>query len=265
MNEQNYILKTTFITIGSIILISIMLFCIMIFCVPLKSAELFYDMGLKSYSSTLYYKHYKNTDKIEYLNKALSIQIETGSIKDVIKYSEEFFEHKDYSEFIKSLNEKNLNSNFNLYMKSKLINENNYYKNSYIKALILNEEIEKAKTFANSELENNNPMLKELGCYLFSNFISKVDYNYFETEVNNVKIYEYINSYFNGLTTIFNASKDNFADSEKVYMYAITSKILQVGNDLKNITENITTNIDVSVIETSLEEATNFMQSLMED
>ena len=90
MNDQNYILKTTFITIGSIIIISILLFCIMIFCAPLKSAELFYDMGVKNYSATLYYRHYKNTDKIEYLNKALSIiKAEMENVFEAIKGKEE--------------------------------------------------------------------------------------------------------------------------------------------------------------------------------
>ena len=265
MNDQNYILKTTFITIGSIIIISILLFCIMIFCAPLKSAELFYDMGVKNYSATLYYRHYKNTDKIEYLNKALSIRIELGEMDNVVEYSEEFFEHKDYSDFIKALNEKNLKSNFNLYTKSKLINENNYYKNAYIKALINLDKVEKAKEVANLELADLNPMLKDLKVYVFSSLLGKVEYSYFQTDIEGKKIYSYINDYFEGLNAILNANKSEYSESEKVYMYALTSKILQVGNDLKLITGNISTEINTVNLDVAIENATNFMQSLMEE
>jgi len=269
MNEdKKLILKTSLITLGIIVLVTIIVFCINILCFPAKTADFLFDLGMKSFASDLYFKEYKNSNDINYLNKALNIKIELGYNENIVEYSEEFFAHDDYSEFISELNQANLETNFNLYTKSKLIAEDNYYKNAYIKALVAIDKVDEAYNFSKSTFDDTTPTFKDLKVYVFSHLIGNIENSKFNEKLNDsdeVVLYEKINTYFEDLYELFEVTTVNFAEDEEVYIYALSSRILQVGNDLKAIADKAATTLNVAEIEVKLNATANFMQALLEE
>ena len=268
MNEdKKIILKTSLITLGVIMALAVMLFCINVFCYPAKVADFMFDLGLKTFASDLYYKEYEKTSNLDNLNKALSIRIELGHNGKIIELSKKFFDSEDYAEYVLSLNNKNLNSNFNLYTKSKLIAEDNYYKNAYIKALVAENKVAEAYEFSKTTFADSVPTFKDLKVYVFSNLLDEVDEEKLTEKLNSqdeVVLYEKINLYFRELYRLFENNCHSYESDDEVYVYALSSRILQVGNDLKLIAERVTTTLSVDEIDLKLNVVANFMQGLLE-
>lgn len=269
MNEdKTIILKTSLITMGVIIVLAIIVFSINVFCFPAKMADFMFDLGLKTFASDLYYKDYKKSGEIESLGMSLNIRIELNHNDKTIELCEEFFDHEKYSEHITNLNSKNLNSNFNLYTKSKLIAEDNYYKNAYIKALIALNKIDEAYNYSKLTFENIEATFKDLKVYVFSHMIGKIEdikFNQKLNDLDSVVLYEKINNYFNNLYEIFEVKSNALEEGEEVYIYALSSRILQVGNDLKSIDERIETSLNIIDIDLKLNTVAEFMQALLEE
>lgn len=269
MNEdRKLILKTSLITLGVIVFLAIILFCVNIFCFPAKVADFLQDLGMRTFASDLYYKEYEKNRDIEYLAKSLNLKIEVGHNAGIVSLSEEFFANESYAEYISNLNKNNLNTNFNLYTKSKLINEDNYYKNAYIKALIEENKVGTAFNYSKSLFSEISPTFKDLKVYAFSNFIDKIEYEKFNEKIveqDEAVLYQKINMYFEDIYGIFSAMNSLYGEEDAVYIYALSSRILQVGNDLKQISDNLSTTINKTEIEAKLTVVADFMQGLLEE
>lgn len=155
-SKSKSIIKLSLITLSIILGLIIIILTIGVFCFTESFAKLSYSCGLYSISSSLYDLQYKNTADINYIVKACNIDIESKNYSSYIKHYEKFESDKEYSNYIEFLNNNNYSNNkLSILAKSSLVNEDNYYKNKYVYALINEKLYEKAVTYATCEWNYN--------------------------------------------------------------------------------------------------------------
>lgn len=225
---------TTILVTLLIMIISItILFTAFAFVFPKTSAKFFYDLGGLNTSSNLYYRDYNRTNDIHSLAYALNLSIENNNSNKIIKYSDQFFNHKNYDDYIQKLNTLNLQSDLIPLVKSTVINEDNYYKNMYVQALIKKNKIDEAFYFASNNLDIVHS-ITNLGCYTFSwffkdKYINLFNENYLNTDTPVGKIindyfYQSYDFYFDNITAVNHENKP--------YFIALANRIDNVGRNV---------------------------------
>ncbi len=259
-NNGKIVVKYSLITflICSALLISILIVLAVAF--PKTMGDLMYNMGFKYNAISFYEKSYSRTEDINELYKIVNLSISTENDDKLIKNYEILLNRKAYNEFIDFINETNSKKDVSNLIKSSLLNEDDYLKNKYVKALINKNEIEKAIKFTNDNLTNLDEVdYLNLGCYAVSNFLNDTliengdvvkffESNYKETEI---LVKNKLGQYFENLVTSFNTNSDS---NEKAYLIAMAKRINLVGENIKFLNSTISTdysneNINSKIIE----------------
>ena len=259
-NNGKIVVKYSLITflICSALLISILIVLAVAF--PKTMGDLMYNMGFKYNAISFYEKSYSRTEDINELYKIVNLSISTENDDKLIKNYEILLNRKKYNEFIDFINETNSKKDVSNLIKSSLLNEDDYLKNKYVKALINKNEIEKAIKFTNDNLTNLDEVdYLNLGCYAVSNFLNDTliengdvvkffESNYKETEI---LVKNKLGQYFENLVTSFNTNSDS---NEKAYLIAMAKRINLVGENIKFLNSTISTdysneNINSKIIE----------------
>ncbi len=247
MDKENSILKTVLITLITLISITIVCCLIFWFFFPVTTANICYNLGLYESSASLNIRDYNNTKNINSIAKATDTYIYLQDYEKYIDAFELFYQDENYFAYINDLNTKNYNNKeFNIVTKSSLINENNYYCNYYIKSLIKNDEISKAKSFVLENIvEYSKTQIDYLtpDNYLLSNMVDIKEYSWFiEQNFNNKSILEIIYSNFNIMYEEI-LLLNNETNIDEIYFLNFSRTSLMIGLDIQEICNNHIQNI----------------------
>lgn len=245
LEKKNYNRGKVWIAIVCIVL-AVVLLCggtwlVFAFAYPNKLAEFTYNRGWDSYALKLYDRDYKKSNDINSLYMSLNINIKHDKYSGVVAKFETFYAGSQYKDFVKTVDEENMKSNLKPAVKATLINEDNYLKNKYIKALISTQENDKAFRFAMKETINTTPTIDNMGNYLYGEFCKTgvIDafadnFNATLSSVEDKPIVTVLEEYFDALNTEF---LNNFQVADQAYVWASGNRILAVGADLLNLYE----------------------------
>ena len=249
------------------LLVAFALFVMLMFFVFTKDlANFMYDMGFDRMASSLYYRVYEKTDDISYCHRALSIKINLEHNEKIIEYYETFSADENYSDFINSFNDRNKALSVGVLEKSAIINEENYLVNHYVKALINEGEVDKAKSIAIASFENyENFTFYDQGVYALNWFVNHENINMFN-EIHNSSSERLINEmqhYFNVSLSLFNGTTPQ-SDTDKAYLLALGNRIIAVGQDINTMYVHM--NISSDLLESnqdSMESINNVIKGLI--
>lgn len=240
LEEKNLNKSKLPIAIVCIVLAVVILFgglwALFAFAFPSKLADFAYNINLNSYALKLYERDYNKNKDINSLYMALNIEIKRENSEGIVEKYEEFKGLSYYNDFVKNVDAENLKIDEKPIVKASLLNEDNYLKNRYIKALVKLDKGEKAFEFAKNDLLNLNPTFDNLGNYLFGAFCGDAT-QYVDDFNAGVGAYEgdplilTIEGYLDKLDTLF----DGYLTFDKTYSYAIGNRIMEVGGDLLNL------------------------------
>lgn len=241
LEEKNLNKSKLPIVIVCIILSVVILFggmwALFAFAFPSKLADFAYNINLNGYALKLYERDYNKNKDINSLYMALNIEIKRENSEGIVEKYEEFKQLSYYNDFVKNVDAENLKIEEKPIVKASLLNEDNYLKNRYIKALVKLNKGEKAFSFAKNDLLNLNPTFDNLGNYLFGAFCGDNATQYVDDFNASVGAYEdnplilAIEDYLDKLDTLF----DGYLTFDKTYSYAIGNRIMEVGGDLLNL------------------------------
>ena len=252
------------------LLVMIVLFAVfvmlMFFVFTRHLADFMYDVGFDSMASRLYYSVYEKNNEIVYCYKALNIKISLQDHDKVIEYYEAFINDDEYEEFIFASKENAENLNVSILEKSTLLNEENYLTNSYVKALLANNEYDKALNIATTEFFRSEVLLKNQGVYALSHFVDKYNVNVFSEIYLNCEddLINEMQNYFIELNDLFDESKSLSSELDKSYIFALGNRIIMVGQDVNKIYGYMNINADtISSNNNLMQEVNNFMKGLL--
>lgn len=205
------------------------------FVLPGKLANFAYNINMDSYALKLYMRDYDKNSDINSLYMALNIEIKHDNSAGVVEKYEKFSNLAVYYDFIKSVDEENLKLDEQPIVKASLLDEDNYLKNRYIKALVDLKDNDKAFDYAVSVLMNLDPVYNDLGVYLFGSFCEKDVVSSFVEDFNiaiggygSRPLISVIEDYLDKLDAEF----ENYLNFDKTYAYAMGNRIMEVGADL---------------------------------
>lgn len=229
MNVKKDIVKPVLITLATLILVFCLVMLSLHLWCPYAMGNLSYKFGAYDNALSYFEKDYKKSGSYNVLYAIVNLSIKQDNNQKLITYFEEFSTNEKYSNFVKSVDEKNQNLNVTNLVKSKLYSEDNYLKNRYVLALAKQNEKQKAFNYA---FLNTNFVASEndLSPYLFT-YISNE--NYFENNENSNVVTNKMCEYFDGL---FSSFKNNYVNDDKLVLnFAIGGRINEVGNNLKEL------------------------------
>lgn len=243
LEKKNYNKSKMWIVIVCVILAIVLTFgatwLIFAFAYPNKLAGFVYNRGWDSYALKLYDRDYKKNNNLNSLYMGLNIDIKHNHNAEVITKFEEFYKNTQYADFITAVDSENMKTNESPVVKASLINEDNYLKNKYIKALIMLNEGDKAFRFAMQDGFNLTPTIDNLGNYLYGEFCKKEVVDVFSDNFNAVLSYAddkpivmVVEEYFDALNTEF---LNNFQSADKTYVWACGNRMLAVGENLLSL------------------------------
>lgn len=223
--KKNIVLKFGGLTIAAMLLLMAISFTFVSVFLPKFVADVSYDLGFKSIALYYYEQNYERSKDINDLYGVVTLSISLFDHDKVVKYYEELELNKKYDEFISFINENNKNLNAGIILKSKLINEDNSLKNSYVNSLIETNNVEKAFLYASENFENyNSYSLTSQGVYAFSQFFTN------QTFTNNIVL--------NGLEKNYMASEKFLINHIEIYFNNIYNELLQL-NDSASQQEHV--------------------------
>lgn len=254
--QENYkktIVSAILGTLAVLVVLFAIIIMLMFFVFTKNMADICYNLGCDKIASTLYYRTYEKNDDIFYCYKALNIKIKIGDNNNIVKYYEEFVSDENYTDFMTKLVEKNESLLAGILEKSTLVNEDNYLKNHYIKALIEVGDQGKALTTANLYFnESSITNIKHIGVYTYNNFVSKKNVDKFTIEQDGVVLLTKLQDYFDNLVVLFNDNKTTNNSLEKAYIVSLGNRIIEVGrninfiyNEVGNVTKIDSNNVSM--------------------
>lgn len=254
VNYKKTILSTIIWTLTSLVILSALIICIMFFAFPKNLGDFFYNLGSDGIASSLYMRVYEKEGDIYYCYKSLNIEISKSNNSRIIKLYDTFVNDDDYADFMTQLKERNENISIGVLEKSSILNEEDYLKNRYIKALINQNETNKAYTLAIEEFKGYKSFdFKNQGVYALNQFINIEPYNNFEVTPAGMEgtLIANIKEYFESSLVIFESNKNATTNLEKAYLIALGNRIIQVGQNIIKICDNDTelrTSIDDKLV-----------------
>lgn len=245
----NQVVKTIILTFLAMIIASAIFFCFMVMIFPKTSARFMYNLGNNALASKFYYKDYKNTNDITTLALALDLAIELEQVQNnnqtiinnIINYSNEFFSHANYSDYIEQLNARNNKMDLSILIKSTIINEDNYYKNIYINNLIKSKKIDLAFEFALLNFNFTPSTIYSIGSYMLSSFSNVHLVENFNAQIPDTDklIIEGMVQYFYNLHDLFEQQIPNATTAAKPYLVALVSRMSMLASNISFVYENV--------------------------
>lgn len=238
VDYKKIILTTTLWTLTAIILLSAIFVCIMVFAFPKNLGDFFYSLGSNNLASSLYMKVYEKDNDIYYCYKSLNLMIKEDNSKKIVSIYETFVKDEDYENFMSELKKRNEQLNIGLLEKSSILNEDDYLKNRYIRALIKTKDEQKAYASAIEAFANyKNFTFQNQGVYALSYFLNMEGFNSFDIEPANYDktLIESMQEYFEFSINLFSENKETNDKLEKAYLISLGNRIIQVGQNINVI------------------------------
>lgn len=238
MDIKKSIIKTIWLTLISMMLLTIIAGVVLVFVFTKQCASFMYDIGCNNIASILYYKSYEDNGDIIDCYKALNIKIVLGDDDKIIEYYEDLVANENFEEFM-SLNLDNAEKlDVSVLEKSTILNDRNYLVNAYVRALIANEEFNKAKEVSINEFALYNSFtFKEQGVYTIGQFVDGSSLEFFSThnEVIDGTLIGEMQKYFDNIVLLFDANKNVSNIVDKSYLVALGNRVIDVGQDINAI------------------------------
>ncbi len=244
--STNKIIQTISLTLLIMLICTTLFSFLFVLIFPKTSAQFLYKLGQVNLSSKLYYTDYNRSNDINSLALALDLSIENNDTGLIINYSKEFFNHNKYNDYIVQLNQKNAQSSLTPLIKSMLINEDNYYKNMYAKAMIKNNNVSLAFQLACENLNNTMVNVEDIGCYIFSLFLKSEHLSLFTHIFPNTSqsVGKTLEDYFY-LLYDFYFEKVSLLDNEnKPYFIALANRIITVAGNVNMVSQVVSEEIN---------------------
>ena len=241
-NYKNMIIKTSIFTLLSMIVLTIILCLVMTFIFPKNFGDFFYNLGNSNISAQLYYRAYQKDKDINLCYRALNVSISGNDSQKIIEYYTELERNEDYQDFISSIKIKYENLNIAVLEKSAILNEEQYLKNAYIKALILTDNQMDAYSKSLKYFEDYiNFDLKNQGVYTLHYFVDNSSIANFETvpQGYTLSLIESMQDYFDKTVELFNENKNANTNLTKAYLLALGNRIITVGQNINKVYENL--------------------------
>lgn len=158
------------VVVASLLIVAVGVYLLLAFVFPYTLAGGMYDMGFNTYAIKLYDRAYaKDNDNIDALYMALNLSIKLDYSDKVVEYFEEFGEKPNYASYVSKIDEANSKKQVEPLIKSTILNEDNYLKNRYVKALITLNKVDEAVEFCKNSIKSN-PTTFDMANYYYANF-----------------------------------------------------------------------------------------------
>lgn len=263
-NYKKMILTTILWTLTALVGITAIFVCVMFFAFPKNVGDFFYSLGNNGIASSMYMRVYEKDNDISYCYKALNIEIGRKNNSRIVDIYETFEKDKNASDFMSQLKNRNENLNIGLLEKSSLLNEEDYLKNRYVKALISSSDSRKAYNLAvNYFSDYRNFTFKNQGVYALHHFINLEGYNDFDVAPSGFegKLIDAIKEYFDSCINIFENNKSVDTNLDRAYLISLGNRILQVGQNINSICSDNKTLIDENNVK--MENINNYIKDIL--
>lgn len=253
------ILSTSLITFGIFLMVIYVALLVISWFFPILIADLSMQVGNEGLACSYYNLDYDKTGDLNSAYKAVSLAVKDCNSNKIEKYYAKFEKHEDYLDYITEINIINSKTDLNDYAKSFILNEDNYLKTQYVKALIKNCKKEQAIKYAidnfRTPYQNNFDLLKFEEClkytmtseiYLLDIFINEnmsvEDINIFNS-THNDKYGSILLKEMYGLSTIyvdiFDKAKSEYKNTNlKPYVFMCGNMALKVCENIVQVYDN---------------------------
>ena len=214
------ILKTAAITMVVIIVLLAIASGLLIWLAPDFVATSAEKLGFEGVSLSMYERSYKQDKTINSLYTLVNKSIQFKDDDMLIKYYEKLEEHKDYTKFIKALDEANFDAKQSVLTNIKLSNEDNRLKTRYVKALA-KKDFTKALNFAAQDMLNFDANADKLN-FCVIGLVDKINKDNISKFTENNEILT--ESVCQKIESMYNALKDRYENvAESTYNKALCS------------------------------------------
>lgn len=262
-NYKKLILTTILWTLTALVGISAIFTCIMIFAFPKNVGDFFYSLGSNGLASSMYMRVYEKDGDISYCYKALNIEISRGNSSKIITLYETFEKDENSSDFLTQLRTRNEKLDVGVLEKSSLLNEEDYLKNRYVKALIATGNARKAYNLTLEYFKSYQTFdLKNQGVYTINHFVSLEGYNDFNVTPAGFtgSLLDSMKEYFGLINGIFEDNKNLNTSLNHAYLISLGNRIVQVGQNINTICN------DEDLIQTNnaqMEKINNYVKDIL--
>ncbi len=259
--EKTNITKTIIFTILSLLLVVAIAITIFLTCFTATAAGVCYHIGLRGLSARLYVTEYARMEDINYIAKACDINIECENYSAYITNYQKMQLDSNYSDYINYINISAYNSDLDVLTKSALIDEDNYYKNMLIKALVKKDKFNTALGYVFDNLVDITAKdinyLQPDNYYVSTMLDTQSSYDWTVTEIrNNSNVLSLTYEYYINLVSYHDTL--DISDIDSVYYVNLCRKILIVASDLIEIDDKVNNDIisdfDRDNIETTIDD-----------
>lgn len=263
-NYKKLILSTILWTLTALVCLSAIFVCIMVFAFPKNVGDFFYSIGSNGIASSMYMRVYEKDNDISYCYKALNIEIGKGSSARIVNLYETFEKDENASDFLNQLKDRNEKLDIGVLEKSSLLNEDDYLKNRYIRALINTGDARKAYNLA---LEYFKPYksfnLKNQGVYAMNYFVNMEGYNNFEVTPAGYdgKLIDALIEYLNTSIQLFEDNHTLNTPLDHAYLISLGNRIVQVGQNINTICSS--DNTLISNNNAQMEKINNYVKDIL--
>ena len=226
------------ITLCTLLALTTIVFSLLCLCAPRAMAQFSSSLGMDKVETYFYTADYVKNDDINSLYRVVVNNYNMGNYDKVEKYYEALEDHDKYDDFID-------------YMDCENCNEDNYLKNRYITALIKNNKLDKAFTYAVEHFKGyKSYTVDNQGTYLFYNLVALDNDGIFEKFKSNYtfenslyrELITYVNQCISQFDNVFDQEEFN-ADADSAKLLALNTRIKHVYTDIKLISEATGLNI----------------------
>lgn len=239
VNYKKMIFTTIAYTLLVLVLIISIMMALMFFVFTKNCADFMYNIGNEKTAGRLYYKTYQKTGEILYCYKSLNININLANKDNVITLYEEFVADDEYENFISLITENNENVSAGILEKSAMLNEKDYLTNRYVRALVQDENFDKALDVSLEHFQDYKTWtFRNQGVYSLGELIEQNTFFNSKYEGFDGKLLSEVQNYFDIIVELFNTNIGVEDTLDKSYLMALGNRIVSVGQDINTLYEN---------------------------
>lgn len=263
-NYKNLILTTILWTLTALVGLTAIIVCVMVLAFPKNMGDFFYSLGSNGLASSMYMRVYEKDDDISYCYKALSIEISRGNSGRIVTIYETFEKDASMNDFMSQLKDRREKLDMGVLEKSVILNEEDYLKNRYIRALIATNHERQAYSLALDYFKSYKSFdLQNQGVYALNQFINIEGYKDFDVAPAGYsgKLIDALKEYFDISIDLFESNKNTTSNLDKAYLIALGNRIVQVGQNINTICSSDSTLIDIN--NGKMEKINNYIKDIL--
>jgi hypothetical protein len=244
------------------LILFVLAFCVIwTFAMPYDFANFLYQVGANDFALVEYEHAYNQSKDINKLYNLLNKSILCNKNEYLIKYYDNFYNDSKYYDLIENVEKSNANLATSNALKVYVANEDNYFKVRYVAALLKNNYIDKAISFASSDMAkfscNTIYCRFNFAYYGFVGNSNKETYLKVKNDFNGMYDY-YINA-----KNIFDTNLDKTSSDDKLKLAILANSNIKVIDTLLDISNNVSDSSVYPWNEVSLkQDRTYFVQKL---